>query len=154
MSKRVYVHTYVRTCVYRLAISIFYPVDSVNLESTMTATTKHVYCKHYLKRQKKTNIWVKLKIHMYGCGMRHADTAAICGCVTRLASGVIPYVVERNAFSSSFYYAARWEHCMIPFLVIFRVAYMILRGGSHFDDYKKPVNIFYFIEYSFHYLHP
>jgi len=43
---------------------------------------------------------------------------------------------------------------MIPFLVIFRVAYMILRGGSHFDDYKKPVNIFYFIEYSFHYLHP
>jgi len=83
VSKRVYVRTYVCTCVYRLAISIFYPVDSVNLTSTMTATTKHVYCKHYLQRQenkymgKAKNPYVRMRHAAcgYGCDlrMRHAS---------------------------------------------------------------------------------
>ena len=35
---------------------------------------------------RRVNAGVILRSHIYGCGMRHADTATICGCVKRHAS--------------------------------------------------------------------
>jgi len=48
--------------------------------------------------------------------MRHADTAAICGCVKRYSSRTSPYIAESSAFRYNFDSAARWEHCRIPLL--------------------------------------
>ena len=45
-------------------------------------------------------------------------TTAICGCVTRLASWVIPCFVESNAVSSNSDSTVIWEHCRIPLFII------------------------------------
>ena len=49
--------------------------------------------------------------------MRHADTAAICGCLKRYTSRTSPYIAESSAFRYNFDSAARWEHCRIPLLL-------------------------------------